>query len=150
MGAEHQKPFAPLLPDQILRQPIGEHGAGRRDMHDIAAAFLLAQNIVAGADVEDQRLGGQRRIGDLDQGFGGQVGKNEFDALSGQIGKTAGGVFARLELFRHQLEILVHKFAGDSVVVHADLRARLAVIGARASAGATAPDEFPRGADSRW
>ena len=40
MRADHQQPALPLLPDQILRQRIGQHRARRRDMDDIGAAIL--------------------------------------------------------------------------------------------------------------
>ena len=64
MRPDHQEPASPLLPDQILREPVGQHRTRRRDVDHIGAAILLAQTIVRRARVEHQRAGGARGVGD--------------------------------------------------------------------------------------
>src|SRR5262249_2784411 len=51
MGTDDQQPSAPLLPDQVLRQSVGQHRPCWSSMNHIGAAVLLPQSIVDRADI---------------------------------------------------------------------------------------------------
>ena len=95
MRALDQQPFAPLLPDEILREPVGQHGARRRDMNDIGAAVFLAQTLVGRGDVEEQRALGFRAFARREQAVGGEIGDDQPRALVAERVDGRGGV-ARL------------------------------------------------------
>jgi hypothetical protein len=53
MRANNQEPPAPLFPDEVLRQSVGEHEPRRSNMNHVAPAVLLTRPIIDGANVEE-------------------------------------------------------------------------------------------------
>ena len=129
--ADYEEPFSPPFPDEILRQPVGQHRAGRRGVDDVGAAVLLAQPVVDRADVEEEKAARAARIGRLEQRVRRQIGDDERDAAL-RNGRNGGrGIVLVLEPRLLQHEMLVQELAGGVVVVDRQFGAGQAVIGGR-------------------
>ena len=90
--ADDQHPVPPLLPQQVLGERVGAHGPVRRDVEHVAATLLLAQRVVAGAHVEDERVLGLGKIGDGEEIGGFEVGDDDScaPAASSSFALSAG------------------------------------------------------------
>ena len=119
---DHQEPAPPLLPDQILRERVGQHRARRRGMNDVGAAVLLAQSIVDRADIEENKSRDRPASAALSSASAGRSASTSDTPRSP----------ARARRQRHrpcrraallQREALVEEPAGRVVVVDRELRA---------------------------
>ncbi len=61
--ADDQHPMTPLLPQHVLSERVGAHGPVGGDVKHVGAALLLPQRVVAGADIEDERVLRLRQVG---------------------------------------------------------------------------------------
>ena len=77
MRADHQEPALPLLPHQILGEPIRQHRTRRRDMDDIGATVLLAQAVIDRSGVQQHGAVVAQRVGGLEQLIRGQIRDDE-------------------------------------------------------------------------
>ena len=123
MRALDEQPAAPLLPDQILREPVGEHGARGRDVNNALAAVFLAQPFVRRRDVENQRGFLLRPLARGNQPLGGEIGDDEQRALVDKRVHLGGDVVAVFELRVDRLKSLVGEFAGCIIVGDSQQRA---------------------------
>ena len=123
MRPDHQEPASPLLPNQILREPVGQHRTGRRDVDHIGAAVLLAQAIVGRARVEHQRTRGARRVGDRKNLGGGKIDDEKAHAVGEHVLQRGNRIFAGGELGVDDREGLIEESAGRVVVIHRHARA---------------------------
>jgi hypothetical protein len=127
-GPIHQEPAPPMLPDQILRKRIGEHGARWRGVQDVRTAILLAQPVVAGTGIENQHMPVFQRIGDPDDRLRARVCDDErgaaFDMLFDLLDQFAD-IAALNDL---ESELLLEEPTGGVAVVDGEPSAGDAVI----------------------
>ena len=129
--ADHEQPAAPLFPHQILRETVGEHRAGRRDVDHVGAAVLLAQPLVGRSDVEQQQPPLAAGIGRREQGIRGKVGEHEGNVLLGEIRGRGTRIVLAGESHFLKIEMLVEEFSGRIVVLDAEPGSGQAVVGGR-------------------
>ena len=79
--ADDQEPLPPALPNQILRQTIGQHGPAGRDVHDVVPAIPVAQPVIRRPYVKEEDVLALGRLGHLQQPRGRHVGNDKWDRL---------------------------------------------------------------------
>ena len=129
--SQHEEPAVPLLPDQVLRERVGEHGARGRCMHHVGAAVLLAQAVVGRAVVDDLGLFAGKRVGELQERGRRQIGEHEMGARV-DFGDDVLNELVGIGLLDHvERELLVQEAAGRVVVLDPELGSGNSQIGRR-------------------
>jgi hypothetical protein len=129
IGARDQKPAAPLLPNEELRQRVGQHVQTRRNVRDVGAAVLLAQADLLRADIQQQHRLAACRISNRQQRLGPCIRQDKADAIPGNLVDERFRIPAFGKRIWLQREGLLGESAGGVVVVDGELRAAQASIG---------------------
>ena len=92
-------------------------------MDDVGAAILVAQTLVRGAGVKDQRARGARGVGERENLCGREIDDEKAHAVGEHLLQGRGRIIAWGELGVGDRKGLVEEAAGGVVVVHRHARA---------------------------
>jgi hypothetical protein len=123
MGTHDQQPSAPLFPDEVLCQCIGQHRARWSDMDHVASAIFFAQPIVGRADVEEENTVRPAGVSRFEQRVRREVGEYERNTARRKCHGRRGGIIARREARVLQREPLVQELAGGVIILDRKPRA---------------------------
>ena len=98
-------------------------------MDHVGPAVLLAQPVVARADVEEKQAALACGVGGLEQHLRGKVGDDQRDAAIGKLRHRSCGVVPAFEARRLDRERLVEELTGCIVILDRELRTGDAVVG---------------------